>query len=443
VLTVVSVPTKKELLMMCRGGSLLSLLCLASWVWGAPEEWDRFRGPNGSGLSDATTVPTTWTEDDYNWKVELPGVGHSSPVICGQRLYLTCADANTAERRIICLSTVDGSTVWRRDFPSHTFAQHRDNGYATATPAVDSRGVVVTWATSEDVTLLALSYDGSELWRRSLGPFIGPHGAASSPIIVDDLVVLANEQEDYKALARVMGREDPNGIAGESFILAVNRMTGETMWQVPRKSTLAPYSTPCIYRPDGGATEIIFSSTSHGITALDAASGKVSWEVTDVFDDRCVSSPIVAAGLVLASYGHGTGGALCLAVRPGSPDSKPSIAYEVKHSVPLVPTPLVVGQRLFFWGDNGIISCLNVSTGKLIWRERVEGDFFGSPVCVADRLYCAAKNGDVVVLAVADACQELARVSLGEPSFATPAVADGVMYLRTASHLYSLGGKGR
>jgi outer membrane protein assembly factor BamB len=431
--------------MVCRGGSLLGLLCVASWACGAPEEWDRFRGPNGAGLSDATCVPTTWTDGDYNWKVELPGTGHSSPVLFGQHVFVTCADANTAERRIVCLSTLDGSLVWQRNYPSHTFAQHHDNGYATATPAVDSHGVVVTWATSEEVTLLALAHDGSELWRRGLGPLIGPHGAGSSPIIVDDLVVFANEQEDYKALARVMGREDPNGVAGESFVIAVDRMTGETKWQVPRKSTLAPYSTPCVHRPDGSTPELIFSSTSHGITALDVASGKVNWEVPDVFSDRCVGSPIVAAGLVLASYGHGSGGALCLAVRPGSrsPAQNPSITYEVTRSVPLVPTPLVVGQRLFLWGDNGIVSCLDASTGKLIWHERVDGNFFGSPVCVADRLYCIAKNGDVVVLAASDTFKELARVPLGEPSFSTPAVSNGVMYLRTASHLYSLGGKDR
>ena len=111
--------------------------------------------------------------------------------------------------------------------------------------------------------------------------------------------------------------------------------------------------------------------------------------------------------------------------------------------MPLVPTPLVVGERLFLWTDGGVVSCLEVSTGKVIWRERVAGDFFGSPVCVANRLYCIAKNGDVVVLAASDTFQELARVPLGEPSFSTPAVADGVMYLRTSGHLYSLGGLSR
>ncbi|MHB8861863.1 MAG: outer membrane protein assembly factor BamB family protein, partial [Pirellulaceae bacterium] len=412
---------------------------------GGAEVWDRFRGPNGSGLSDATTVPASWTENAYNWKVQLPGTGHSSPVVFGHHLFVTCADANTAERRIVCLNTADGSTVWRRDYPSRSLAQHPDNGYATATPAVDSRGVVVTWASAQEVVLLALTPDGTDMWRRELGPFIGPHGTGTSPLIVNDLVVLANEQEDYKALARAMGREDPNGLMGESFLIAVDRVTGETKWKVPRKSTLAPYSTPCLHRPENGSPELIFSSTSHGITAIDVASGNVNWEVADIFSDRCVGSPVTASGLIVAGYGHGTGGALCVAVRPGSqsPPREPSVAFEIKRSVPLVPTPLIVGERLFLWADSGVVTCLELPTGNLIWRERVAGDFFGSPVCIGNRLYCIAKNGDVVVLAASDTFQELARVSLGEPSFATPAVADGVMYLRTASHLYSLGGQRR
>lgn len=418
------------------------LLCLLPGAVLAAEDWNRFRGPNGSGVSDANSVPTEWTDEDYNWKVTLLGEGHSSPVVFGKRIFLTCGDAETAERQIVCLNAADGKTIWRRVYPSHTYRQHRDNGYATATPAVDGEGVVVTWATLEEVVLLALDHDGEEMWRRDLGPFVGPHGVGSSPILVAGLVVLANEQEDYKLLARLLGREE-KGPSGESFLIAVDRRTGETRWKVPRKTTLASYSTPCVNRLEDGSTEIIFTGTSHGITAIDAATGKVTWEILDVFEDRCVGSPVVASGLVFAGYGHGVTGKLCLAARGPATDREPSIAYEVRSSVPLVPTPLAVGTRLFLWADNGVVTCLNLPTGDVIWRKRVSGSFYGSPICVADRLYCIARNGDVVVLAAADEFEELARVPLGEASFATPAVSGGVMYLRTATHLFSLGGKPR
>jgi len=136
---------------------------LLSGAYGDDGEWPRFRGPNGTGISSATTVPVTWSEEDYNWKVELPGTGHSSPVVWGNRIFLGCGDSETAGRTIVCLDTADGRTLWRRDYPSKTYRQHRYNGFATATPAVDARGVVITWSTPEEVVLLALDLDGGEV----------------------------------------------------------------------------------------------------------------------------------------------------------------------------------------------------------------------------------------------------------------------------------------
>jgi len=419
---------------------VLLLLCVSS---AAEDGWPRFRGPSGAGSSDAAAVPVTWTEQDYNWKIELPSIGHGSPVLYGERIFLTCADAETAQRTVLCLDKTDGRTLWRRDYDSKTFRQHRDNSYATATPAVDADGVVVTWSTPEEVVLLALDPDGRQVWRRNLGPFIGPHGSGSSPIIVDDLVVLANDQEDYALLAKLMGRPNPSGPAGKSFLIAVDRKTGRTRWQIPRRTALAAYSTPCVRRTSDGKAELIFTSTAHGITAVDAVTGKINWELDDPFEDRCVGSPVIAAGLVVAGYGHGTRGVLCVAVRPGSrvEGRKPAVAYEVRKSVPLVPTPLAVGDRLFLWADDGVVTCLDAPTGRVIWQQRAGGSFYGSPVRVAGRLYCISRNGEVVVLAAADEFKVLGRTSLGEPSYATPAVADGVVYLRTRSHLISLGGK--
>jgi len=407
------------------------------------KQWSRFRGTDGAGVSDAASIPVTWTDRDYNWKVELPGTGHSSPVVRGKRIYVTCGDPKSAGRTVLCLDAADGRTLWRRDYPSKTFRQHRDNSYATATPAADDLGVVITWTTPEQLVLLALDRDGGEMWRRDLGPYVGQHGSGSSPIIVDDPVILANDQGDPKLLARLMGRKEPDTPAGKSFLIAVDRRTGKTRWQVPRRTTLAAYSTPCVHRPDGGKAELIFTSTSHGVTAVDPATGKINWQVDDVFRDRCVGSAVSIPGLVIAGYGHGIRGVRCVAVRPGSrgDGTKPTLAYDVKQSVPLVPTPLIHRGRLFLWADDGVVSCLDVTNGKEIWRERVGGSFYGSPVCVGDRLYCIAKDGTVVVLSASQQYEVLARVPLGEPSYATPAVAGGVMYLRTRSHLFSLGGK--
>jgi outer membrane protein assembly factor BamB len=425
--------------MLLAGGVLL----FASALCAAEGEWSRFRGESGAGLSDAAAVPVIWTDKDYNWKVSLPGTGHSSPVVWGERIYLMCGDASTAARTVLCLHAADGRILWRRDFESQPFRQHSANSYATASPAADAAGVVVTWSTPDEVILRALSRDGEDLWCRSLGPYVGKHGSGVSPIIYHDLVVLANDQEDPHAYPEIYGRLGSPVASGKSFLIAVDRSTGETRWRVERRTSLSAYSTPCLYRRSDGTDELAFTSTSHGITGLDPATGQVRWELADVFRDRCVGSPVFGGGLVIGAYGYGARGTRCVAVRPGAiePVRPPTLVYEVTKSVPLVPTPIVRGDRLFLWCDDGVVTCLNVANGEVIWRERAGGSFFGSPVCVRDRLYCIAKDGEVVVLAAGDKFEVLARVPLGEPSFATPTVAGGVMYLRTHSRLFSLGGK--
>ena len=402
--------------------------------------WNRFRGPNGSGISNAKTVPIRWTEQDYNWKIGLPGPGHSSPVVWDKRIFVTCGDPTTALRTLLCVDAPTGRTVWKHEEPSRTYGQHRDNSYAAATPAVDADGAVITWSTPEAVVLLALDLEGRELWRRNLGPLVSLQGSGSSPILYQDLVVLANDQEDME---RSPGRrKDGPNPAGRSFVVAVDRKSGQTRWQTEIKTFLAGYSTPCVYQAEGGRPELICSSTAHGILALDLATGKIDWEFGQPFLDRAVISPVVAPGLVIAGHGAGLHGTRCLAVRPGSSGRgvEPTQAYAITKALPMVPTPLVKDGRLFLWADDGVVSCLRVATGETVWRERVGGEFFASPIWVHGYLYNVSKKGEVVVLAAGDIFEVLHRIPLGEPSFATPAVAGGVMYLRTRSHLFSLGG---
>jgi outer membrane protein assembly factor BamB len=415
---------------------------LLSWTAsGAEDEWSRFRGPNGSGISEAKSVPVQWADADYHWKAKLPGIGHSSPVVWGTRIFVTCGEPATGTRLIVCLDTASGRVLWQRDYPSKKYPQHPDSTYATATPAVDALGLVATWTTPDEVVLLALDLDGRESWRSHLGPFIAVQGSGASPILCEDLVVLANDQEDPSLIPG--HKQDPPEPVGKSCLVALDRKTGQMRWQVERPTTFSSYATPCVYQAADGRRELIFTNTSHGMTALDPATGKINWELNQKFLDRCVGSPVVTPALVIAGCGAGLRGSKFVAVRPGSrdPGGEPTLAYEVKQALPLVPTPLVKDGRLFLWTDDGIVSCLNVATGEVVWRERVGGAYYGSPVWVHGYLYCIAKNGEVVVLAAADKFEVVARVPLGEASYATPAVAGGAMYLRTRSQLFSLGGK--
>jgi outer membrane protein assembly factor BamB len=408
-----------------------SLICLSLCLLpraADAQEWTRFRGPNGSGTSDATTIPAQWTAKDYRWNVALPGMGHSSPVVWGDRVFITSAIEKDATQIVLCLRTSDGSQVWRRDFPSATYKKNPSAAYASATPALDQERVYVAWATPKQYIVLALSQqDGSDVWRRDLGPFASEHGFGASPIVWKDLVIVANDQD--KA----------------SFIAALDSKTGQPRWQAERRTAKASFSTPCIYQPQAGKPQLILSSWAHGLSGLDPETGKLIWELPVFHNNRIVGSPIIAAGLIFAAAGVGGGGREMVAVRPGDPDRgvEAKVAYNVQGSLPYVPTPVAKGSLLFLWHDNGVVACIDAPSGKRLWQQRVGGNYFGSPVRVGERLYCISRSGEMVVLAAADRYQLLARIPLGEASHATPAVADGVMYLRTVSHLMALGGPRR
>ncbi len=154
------------------------------------EHWTRFRGPNGTGVSDAKTIPVVWTESDYNWRAQLPGVGHSSPVIWKERLFVLSADPDNATRYVLCLGTEDGAPVWQRDFPSESHHIHDRNSFASPSPAVDADHVYVAWSTPATTTFMALDHDGNTVWDLDLGRFDSRHGFGTSPILLNDLVIL-------------------------------------------------------------------------------------------------------------------------------------------------------------------------------------------------------------------------------------------------------------
>ena len=387
-------------------------------------QWPRFRGPNGEGHAavDPAAIPVQWTEKDYLWKVDLPGGGHSSPVVWGDRLFVTSGLDDSGRRILLCLKTSDGSTLWKREFDSKTTSQNSLNSYATPTPAVDAERVYLCWATTEKHTFLAVDHNGKDVWRRELGPFVSQHGQGTSPAVFEDSVVLANDQD------------------GKSFLLCVDARTGTTRWQNDRLSGRAAYSTPCLLRPDGRPAQWVFTSALHGVTGVDAATGKIEWEQGDAFPKRVVGSPAVGAGLVIGTCGEGSSGMHVIAVRPpASPGGKPEVAWKITKAAPYVPTPLIAGDLVFLWSDTGTVSCVRAATGEEVWRERVGANFYGSPVLVGDRQYAISIKGEVFVLKAGDKYELLAKNPLGEKSHATPAVAGGRMYLRTLSHLYAIG----
>ena len=408
------------------------LAAIAQLSWAslsfAQENWPRFRGENGVGASEASTIPVSWKAADYNWRIDLPGSGNSSPVVWGDKVFLQCADPKTATRYVVCVNADSGKTNWVKQYESTPHHLHARNTFASCTPAVDVDHVYVGWSTPSQTTLKALDHNGKEVWSVDLGPWVSQHGFGTSPIVYKDMLIVNNSQQ----AAELKPGETP----GKSSVIALDRKTGKQIWKTDRGSASASYSVPLIFTDESGTDQLICCNTTEGMYSLDPQTGKENWSIK-AFDKRTVSSPITANGLLFGSTGSGGGGNYVAAIRPGK---APEVVYEVRRNASYVPTPVVYKDMLFLWNDKGFLSCVDIKTGETHWLERVEAEFSGSPVRVQDRIYCIADNGDVYVVAAAKEFKLLAVNPLGEPTRSTPAVAGGRMFLRTDTHLMSIGG---
>lgn len=391
------------------------------------QEWTRFRGPNGQGISEAATIPVKWSQADYNWSIDLPGGGHSSPVIWGNKVFITSADQKTNKGWLLAINIADGKVIWQKEFELSSFRVNSLNSYATGTPSVDADRIYLLWQMEKSSFLIAMDHDGDVVWKRDFAGVKTAHGPGNSTMVVADSVVFVHEQRDI------------NGAVNGQWI-AVDRKTGKTRWTIDRQNTEnASYMTPCVY-PEG-SQNLVFNSFAHGMTGVDSAAGAIVWEVESVFEKRVVSSPVIAGDILLGSSGQGGGGKHLVAIKAGD---TPKVAYKLEGSpASYVPTALYKDGLLFTYHDGGDVCCLRPSTGEILWTERPGGKFYGSPVWVEGNLYCINRAGEVVVIKAADKYELLAINNLGEMSHATPAVAAGKMFLRTFSRLICIGGEGK
>jgi outer membrane protein assembly factor BamB len=389
------------------------------------ENWDRFRGPNGAGQSDATGIPTEWTPENILWRRPLPGIGHSSPVVWGDRLFVMSGDPASGQQVLLAINALSGAPLWQRQFDSATYSMHQFNSYASSTPAVDDSQVYAMWLDGGRIKLAAHTHDGDQVWSCDAGPFGEKHGFGKSPIVVDDLVIVATDSE------------------AESEVIAFDRANGKVRWRTPRPSCKTAFASPCLFDPSAEEKLLLTLSNTAGLAALDPATGRILWQgLTEAVPERCVSSLIVAGGMVFISSGVGGNGKYLVAARPGDGQNGPTEAYRLQQSVPNVPTPVVAGDLLFAWHDRGYVSCYDVSTGKRHFLERVGGNFHSSPIRIGDRIFCASREGEMVVLAADREFKVLARNTLDEPCHATPAVAHNRLYVRTESTLLCIGEAG-
>lgn len=390
----------------------------------AAGEWPRFRGPNGTGIVPAANIPVQFTEKNYNWKIAVPGVGHSCPVVWGEKLFLTSSEKATGKRIVLCVNTEDGKVLWTRDSAAKTYKTHQRNSFASSTPAVDADRLYTVWATPDLVTVVAYTHAGEKAWSADLGTFKGGHGFGISPIRVDDLLIVPIDQDKTAA------------------VIALDAATGKQRWKSERPSGTACYSTPCLYQPDGKPAQLILTNWVSGVVALDPKTGQMLWSAKP-FDantqERSIASPVIAGDLVFATSGFVTGRKEFVALKPEGAGAKE--VWRREREVAHIATPLVKGDRIYIFSEQGFATCLDAKTGKEIWQERLGGTFTSSPLCVGDHIYCISDSGDVFVLDAKDDFQMTGPSKLGEKTQATPAIADGRMFIRTEKSLISLGSK--
>ena len=403
-------------------GLLLAQPALAQDA-GKGSNWTRFRGPNGQGWLPECRVPIPWRPDQVAWSIDLPGEGNGSPVLWEDRYYLLSADPQTEKRQLICGDLTTGKAIWIQEYPSPAFPIHKLSSFASCTPCVDESGVYAAWATPEQLVVKAFSHDGKELWSRDLGRYVSQHGFGGSPIRVGSLLILANSQD---------AQELPEGVApGEDTWIALDAVSGQDRWQLSRTATRVCYGAPCVQIDPEGRTVLLGANTGDGFFAIDAESGKQLWS-RSAFSKRVVSSALLTHGMLISTEGSGGGGNVLVAIDAAGSGTE---RFRVTRGAPYVPTPIATNDHLFLWADNGIVSCLEMPSGKTLWSERIGGNVSSSPVVLGDKLIGISQEGMVTVVSASGEFEKLGEIDLAEVVRATPAASASHLLIRTNKRL--------
>lgn len=422
------------------------------WLAGAAgaEQWPSFRGPHGSGVAPEARPPVTWNitaSTNVAWRTALPGLGHSSPIVWGDRIYLTTAvseapaasaltlgdvdragidpasDAVPHRWQVVAIDRASGTIVWTREVHQGVprVKRHVKGSHASATPATDGR-VVVAMLGSEG--LFAFDVDGTALWRQDLGVLsVGladdptyEWGPASSPVIHDSLVIVQNDR--YR----------------DSFLIAFDVQTGKERWR-SRRDELPAWSTPLVHAQAEAAT--VVTNSPRYIRGHDLTTGRERWRVPDPDGQVKVSTPVAAGDLAIVTGGWPAAARPIAAIRV----SDGSIAWRHERGSPYTTTPLVYDGLLYILTDNGILSAYQVADGQRVYQQRVSresGSFSASPVAAGGRLYLASEDGQIFVVRAGRTFELLATNDMQEVCMATPALAGNLLIVRTRSHLYAL-----
>jgi outer membrane protein assembly factor BamB len=437
---------------------MLSLVVLSIVTLGAAD-WPHWRGPAASGVAPDASLPTRWTgSENVVWKAPLGGVGVSTPIVSGSHVFVSSqlgsgvrregnhprlvqgADAAAKGERplgaargaagdktvfvVEAFSRGDGRRVWehRVDAQGMLTPVHDKHNLATPSPVSDGALVFALFGTGQ---LVALTHDGRQVWQRHLGTEISPFdvqwGHASSPVLYRDTVILLCDH------------------ASKSYLLALDKKTGKERWRADRGKGRSSYSTPLVVEGAFGVELIV--NSSERLDAYDPRTGELLWHTGD--SNRFpVPSAVFHDGIIYTSRGYRSGP--YMAIRPGGRGDVTTThtVWSVPTGAPYVSSLLYYEGVIYMANDVGVLTAIDAVRGERIWQERVDGVFSGSPVGGGGHVFFVSEDGDTVVVKAGRSPQIVGRNPLGERIIASPAIADGRIFIRTDDHLFAIGARG-
>lgn len=435
------------------------LFCILIAAGCAAQNWPQFRGPDASGVADGKPLAVKWNAEKNEgilWKTAIPGLAHSSPVVWGDRVFVSTAVSSLGDKsdlkvglygdvepskdqtshsfRLYALDKKTGKIVWEKlcyDGVPKT-KRHTKSSYAAASPVTDGKVVVVLFGSEG---LYAYDFSGKQLWKQDLGVldagwFYDPDyqwGTASSPVIYKDMVIV---QAD---------------IQKDSFIAAYSLKTGKQVWKTARVDELPSWGSPTIYK--GPPRDELVTQATHFIRGYDPMTGKELWKLGPN-SEVTAPTPIIANNMMYVTNGY-RGIQPIFAIKPGAsgdislPTGKETgdfIAWSKQHGGPYMPTPVIYDDIMYICQNAGIVLTLNAKTGEKIYQERFKtvNGYSGSPVAGDGKVYFPGEDGDVNVIKAGSKYELLSSNSLGEPLMASPAISDGIIFFRAQHTLFAV-----
>ncbi len=417
---------------------VLCVLCAVAPL--EAENWPGWRGPRGDGSSLETGVPTEWdgaSGKNILWKVPLPGTGHGSPIVYGDRIFLLTCLTESQERVLLCLDRDSGQELWRRTVvKSPLETKHQLNSYASSTPATDGERVYVTFlevgtktvpapnvgrprpVKPGQMVVAAYDFEGQRQWLVKPGGFVSAHGFSSNPVLFEDLVIVNGDHD------------------GDSYIVALDKRTGAVAWKVPREHKTRSYVTPLLRRIDGRTQMVV--SGSKRIVGFDPRDGSRIWHVEGP-TEQFVASMVFDGRWFFMAAGFPTHHVM--AIDPGGQGNVTDshIAWHSTNAKCYVPSPVVVDGYLVVADDRGTANCFDAATGERLWLERMGKHYSASLVTAGGLVYFLADDGVMKLVKPGPELELVAENALGEYCFASPAIAGGRIYIRGEQHLYCIG----